>query len=115
MNFRLTTGQTSGEKKFEKNFIASKEPLSNCRESWGVNLLIETIFWSKSPKNTLLSFKRQKRTQLLKWFFQTACLNNLNPRLHIGYSRVVILFEFERINISGALLNRKIEVKYTVK
>ena len=25
------------------------------------------IFWSGSPKNTLLSFKRRKRTQLLTW------------------------------------------------
>ena len=47
MTFRLTSGQTSGEKNFRKK-------------------VYETTFWSNSPKNTLLSFKRQKRTQLLK-------------------------------------------------
>ena len=39
-------------------------------ESQGIVLMFDFIFWWKSPKNTLLSFKRQKRTQLLRIQFQ---------------------------------------------
>jgi len=35
-------------------------------DSWVVVWMFDFIFWSKSPKNILLSFKRQKWTQLLK-------------------------------------------------
>ena len=80
MIFRLTSGQTPGEKKFEKYFIASKDPPSNFRGSLGVILIFDFIFWSGSPKNTLLSFKRQKRTQLLT--LKRAFLNSIQLRLN---------------------------------
>ena len=68
MTFRLTSGQTSSEKNFRKNFYRLKSTDVKFQGgAVGVVLVYETTFWSNSPKNTLLSFKRQKRTQLLKW------------------------------------------------
>ena len=47
------------KKTFEKNFIASKDPPSNFRAGGGV-ILTSDFISSGSPKNTFLSFKRQK-------------------------------------------------------
>ena len=64
----FTPSRNGGGLAKSMTFIGSKAPTSNFRGgAVGVVLVYETTFWSNSPKNTLLSFKRQKRTQLLKW------------------------------------------------
>jgi len=66
MIFRLTSGQTSGEKNFSKKILLPQKIRRQIAGGvLGVILIFDFIFWSGSPKNTLLSFKRQKRTQLL--------------------------------------------------
>ena len=73
MNFRLTYGQTSGEKNFRKIFLLAQKSRRQISEGLlGVILMFDFVFWSKSPKNNLLSFKRQKKTQLLNNFEENA-------------------------------------------
>ena len=54
-------------KKFRKNCL-KRSAVKFQGASLGVILIFNFIFWSGSPKHTLLSFKRQTRTQLLTWF-----------------------------------------------
>ena len=64
--FRFTSGQTSGEKKFLKFFISSKEPPWNFRRTIGGSILPRTSFNSpKLRKTPSCLLKRQKKTHLL--------------------------------------------------
>ena len=51
---------------FELSYWLKRTAVKFLAGSCGVVLIFDFIFWSKSPKNTLLSFKRQKGAQLLK-------------------------------------------------
>ena len=65
MIYLLTSGQTSVKKFSKQIFLPQKIRRQIVGVVLGVILIFDFIFWSGSSKNTLLSFKRQKRTQLL--------------------------------------------------
>ena len=70
MDFRLTSAQTSGEKKFRKNFYWLKRTAFEFQgDSWGVIFTFGSILWPEITKNTPLDFKIQKKTQLLNIFY----------------------------------------------
>ena len=65
MNFRLT----SGEKKSKKIYRLQRTVVKFQGKSWGVVWMSSNVwihFLAEKPENTLLSFKRQKRTQLIR-------------------------------------------------
>ena len=66
LSFRLTCAETSGWIFFRIFFIGSNEPSSNFRGTLGDHYHSRLHLLAWITKNTLLSFKRQKRTQLLK-------------------------------------------------
>ena len=127
MNFRPTSGQTFGEKKFLERTAVKFQG-----HFWGVVLIFDFMFWSKSPKspkNTLLSLKRQNRTQLLYWsaskiykkiglyvgfiksyktpyqkwypddISRSSLIQNDKNRDHYQYSQSLIIYKWSPINL----------------
>ena len=77
------------KKNFRNFFIGSKDPPSNFRGVFGDRVNIWLHLRSKSPKNTLLSLKKQKRTQLLNSEFLVTKMTETvinRDKLTPGYS-----------------------------
>ena len=72
MNFRLTSGQTSDEKNFEKFFIGSKESPSNFRGTLGDSFECLTSSSGRKVRKTPSCLLKDKKDATVKthWSFE---------------------------------------------
>ena len=106
------------KKNFRIFFIGSKDPPSNFRGVFGDRVNIWLHLRSKSPKNTLLSLKKQKRTQLLNSEFLVTKMTETvinRDKLTPGYSVFNIRnqYQFSRFFFIGYFrLSEKIKKSF---